>query len=474
MRIGTFSTYRRVLSGLRLNQSANIRAQEQLSSGRRILRPSDDPTGASRAIRMERQISDISRYRDAISQGINTTDSGASALTSASTLMIQARELLLQGMNGTYSATDRAAIATEIDLIREQLVDIANRRAGDTYLFGGTATTAPPWEEVQYNGRSHVLYRGNGDEQTIRAGETLDVAVTLSGAAAFGKFAPTGTVFGQLTGAMGGTTADQGAGYSTLNVRHDATLPGSIGTVGLGLVSSGAFDTLLGDNTLTIDAVAGTIQLGTGEVIPLPTTPDPNFVIKNEAGGELHLDFTTFAGASYTGDVRGEGSISLDGVNFTAFDGTETDLELSDSTLDRVVHVDTTAINRAGDDLVEFKGATNVFDLLGAIADDLRNDEGLEPQALSSRLQNRLTDIDRHHETILVGASTLGSRGARLGSADDRAADVGLQLEGLLSNVADADLSKVALDLSRSEYLLQLAQASGARLMQMSLLNFIG
>ena len=473
MRVGTFSTFRRVLAGLRQNQAANIRAQEQLASGRRILRPSDDPTGAARAIRLERQLADVNRYRRAINQGRNTVEAGAGALGGASALMIQARELLIQGMNGTLTPEDRQAIAAEFDLVRAQLFEIGNERAGDTYLFGGTESSRPPWEEVVQNGRTRVVYRGNDDSQVIRVGASIDVAVTLSGEFTFGKFDPSGAVFGQLTGAASGTTADEGTGYVKLTVRHDSTDAGTIATVGLALVTGGSFDSIIGDNTLTIDSVAGTIQLGSGEAVPLPTTPDPDFVVTNEAGGELHLDFSGFTGGSYAGLVRGDGSISVDGTNFTSFDLTETDLELSNDDLDLVLHVNTSGITRAGDDLVEFAGTTNVFDLMQAVADDLRNPEGLSRSALSSRLNNRLDDFDRHHKAILVGAGTLGARSQRLDVSDERAVDVEIRLKGLLSEVADADLAEVALDLSRSEYLLQLAQAAGSRLLQTSLLNFI-
>ena len=69
MRISTLSTLRRVLYGLRQNQFASIRAQEQLASGRRILRPSDDPVGTTQVIRIDHQLADVMRYRRAINAG---------------------------------------------------------------------------------------------------------------------------------------------------------------------------------------------------------------------------------------------------------------------------------------------------------------------------------------------------------------------------------------------------------------------
>lgn len=473
LRIGTFSSFRRVLLGLRQNQLANIRAHEQLSSGRRILRPSDDPTGAARAIRLERQIADVDRYRRAITQGTTSVEAASSSLTSASGLMVEARELLIQSMNGTLGQNDRDALAEEFDLIRSQMLELGNDRLGELFFFGGASTERQPWVEINDQGVTRVEYRGDDGGQVIRAGESIEVQITLSGGDTFGRFDPAGTLFGGVSGVSGGSTADEGRGFGRLTFRHDSTNSGNLPSVGIGLVAGGSRDTILGDDTITIDATAGTIRLGTGPEISIPSPLEPDFVVTNELGAELHLDLTGYTGLDYTGNVRGNGSVSLDGTNFTALTFLETDLELSDEAFDRVVHLNTTGVKRAGEELVEFSGTTNVFDMLQQVASDLRNEDGIDSARLLDRLNSRLEDIDRHHQNILVGAGTLGGRSQRLQISDVRASELDVQLQSLLSDVADADLAEVALDLSRSDYLLQLAQAAGARVLQTSLLNYL-
>ena len=473
-RISTFSTYRRVLQGLRTSQVASLRAQEQLSSGKRILRPSDDPTGAARAIRLERQIADMDRYRRAIAQGQRTVDAGSAALTDASTLISQARELILQGMNGTLTQDDRNSIADQFDLIRNQMLDLANDRSGDLYVFGGTQTDRKPFVEMEENGRTTIQYVGDDGGQRILVGSSVDVAITLEGSEAFARFEPTGTVYGGLTGVAAGTDADEGRGYSTLSFRHDQTVAPDLATVGIALVNGGNGDTLLGDNALVVDATAGTIRLGTGPAVEIPTPLPADLVLTNEIGAELHLDLTSFTGADLTTTVTGEGSVSLDGTNYVQFDPTETNFELVDEEADRVIHVDLTNVKRAGDELVEFGGTTNVFDLLQQTAVDLRNEDGLTTRAMLDRLNYRLEDLDRHHQNVLIGAGTLGARSQRLDVSDSRSADVEVHLQGLLSEVADADLAEVATELTRIDYLLQLTQASSASLLQTSLLNYLG
>ena len=75
------------------------------------------------------------------------------------------------------------------------------------------------------------------------------------------------------------------------------------------------------------------------------------------------------------------------------------------------------------------------------------------------------------HDDLLVGLGVLGARGARLNSADQRQGDLALQLDSRLSQVEDADLSEAALDFSRSQSILELAQATGARILQTSMLQ---
>src|SRR5262245_12421645 len=149
MRVSTLSTFGRVLLGLRANQLASLRAQEQLSSGRRILRPSDDPAGTARALVVRRELSRAERLQSAITSGGDQLQMATSTLENGSELLTRARELVVQGMNGTLSDADRGAIAEELGEIREQLLEQANAQVDGNYLFGGTRSDVAPWEEIE-------------------------------------------------------------------------------------------------------------------------------------------------------------------------------------------------------------------------------------------------------------------------------------------------------------------------------------
>lgn len=474
MRVSTLSAFSRVLLSLRSGQLASLRAQEQLSSGRRILRPSDDPTGAARALALRGGLSRSARVRDTVATGEDQLEMAGSTLQHSSGLLTRSRELLLQAMSGALNDQDRATIATELAEIRKQLLDDANLHIDGHYVFGGTRTGDKPWVELESGGSRHAVYVGNGSEQSIQSGEDALVAITAAGDRLFGHAIPGHVRFDGLTGIRSGLTADEGTGFAYLTLRHDATEVLGLADVGLALVDGGGSDSLLGANALNLDGVAGTLRLGNGPVVTIPGPGErSDVVVRNEQGGELHLDMSAWTGADLIETVTGRGSISLDGENFTALTFGETDLELSDPSLGQVLHVDTRALLRAGRELVGFGNTANPFDLLQGVIDDLNNDQGLASGEIVERLSNRLETLDGVHDQLLLGLGTIGARSARLAAAGARQGEIALELSGRLSEVEDADLAEVALDLSRSQMMLELAQLAGARVIQTSFLNFI-
>ncbi len=467
------STYRLVQRGLQLNTAKLVRAQEQVSSGKRILRPSDDPVGAARAIALRGQVAQNDRYLSAIDSGRVLLDTAGAALEDVSSVLTEARTLTLEGMNGTKTAAEREIIANQVDLLRERLIELANARTGGRFLFGGTNTSQPPFEVQLVDGRESVVYVGNAHESQILVGQDTRIGIGIAGSRIFANSNPDGTRYAGLTGATAGTSGDQGQGYTYIEVVHDQTvgaLPGGLAFVG------GAGDTIMGAHTLAVDPLAGTVQLDGGKAFSYPSPTDPaaaDFVVANEDGATIRLDFTAFTGGPPSATtITGEGRITLDGLTFEPLTFTSQNLQLmrADGT---VIHVDETGIDRAGSDLVTFGGAINVFDVLEGIAADLRNDDGLAQRDLVARLNDRLVELDRTTEDVLVGLGNLGSRSARLSSLAGSLGDQSVQVRGLLSNLEDADLSEVILEMSRASSTLETAQATSVRLLQASLLNFI-
>jgi len=468
------SSYAQVQRGLLLNLTQLARAQQQIASGLRLERPSDDPESAARALSWARQLAGAERYSTAAQTGRERLDLAATRLQDSADILTEARALLVQGMNGTLSAGDRAVLADQVRILRERLLENANASGPEGALFGGTAGgRTPPFASATVSGRERVTYGGDGQSPELLVGEELLVPVGLPGSEVFARVQRTGTHYSGFTGVTGGEGGDAGRGFAHLSLRHD----GTSGTLAAGLAFvAGAPDTILGAHTLVVDAAQRTVQLDGGKPLALPPAGDPGLSdvsVLNEHGAELHLDFSGWTGADLTATVDGAGSISLDGGSWVALDFAADDLELFDEATGTRLSVDTRGIHRAGSELVVFGGAVNAFDTLQGIADDLADLDGLPAGALQDRLTLWLSELDRNHGDVVAGLGVLGGRSARLDGVLERLADEATDLSGRRSALVDTDYSQAALELARAEQTLQMTQATGSRLLSTTLLDFL-
>ncbi|MDG1499235.1 MAG: flagellar hook-associated protein FlgL [Planctomycetota bacterium] len=475
LRISSGYSYQQFLGGIRSNQFDLTKSQAQISTGLRLLRPSDDPGATARVISLRARIAHNDTYSASVSSGRTLVDYGASVLQDSSELLTEIRTLVIQSMNGTLSEDDRKSLGAEISFLRDQMVELANSKIQGQYVFGGTATGSPPYSETTIGGSKYVTYDGNGDQQKMPVGEGVDIAVNVPGSAIFSKNEATGTGFSGLTGVSSGTTANMGQGFEYIEVMHTGTSAPGIAAVGVSLVGGGSSDTIIGDETLEINSTTGEVTFG-GEPVSIPDVTSPeaaDVVVKTASGAEIHLDMSGWTGADSTSVVSGAGSISIDGTNFTPIDFTETNLELKNSASGSVVHVNLTEVNRAGEELVQFEGAVNMFDALQEIVEALENESGLPAGDVVDRLGMGLNELDRNQSNLLGGIGVLGSRSVRMSNSLERLEGQTLELEGMRSQLRDVDFSEAVLDLTQAEQRLELVQMSGTRMISNSLLNFM-
>jgi flagellar hook-associated protein 3 FlgL len=444
--------------------------QEQVSSGKRILNPSDDPTGSSLALALYARKAQIQGNSDTATAARTRVDEASSLVSQANELLGSAREFVIQGMGTALGGDARAILATQIDQLREQMIQLANTQFDGEYIFGGTNSQEAPFVE----GGPHSQWRGNDTQRRVLVGPGDEVDTGVPGTSLFARFAPTGTTYGGTSGITAGTSGDQGEGFENVIVRHDTT-SGTL-NAGVAFADGGASDTFLGARTLEIDGTGQRVRLGNGQwfAIPDPTSaPAADLRIEDDHGAEVHLDFSGWTGASATTTVTGNGSVSLDGTTFTAINLTETNLQLTDPASGAIVHVDTTHVVRSGTDLVTFGGTANVFDVLAGIAADLRSDGTLTNDEIQKRLGARLVELDSKHDDLLVGLGSLGARSSRIADVQERLANRSLDVESRRSLVEDVDVTTAVLELTRQQQTLQLAEATGAKIIQMTLADYL-
>ncbi|MGA2979060.1 MAG: flagellar hook-associated protein FlgL [Terriglobales bacterium] len=177
-----------------LNQT-QLEAQEaalQISTGKSVNVPSDNPTAAGLLVENNDQATFNSGYLQSISAvqvQLSTADSTLSSVTSA---LQQAISLGVEGANGTVSASDQAAIVVQLQGIQSQLVSLANTTYQGNYVFGGSITNTAPYV-VDDASPSGVDYVGNSDVNEVSIGNGYKIAVNQPGSQLFS--APGNDVF---------------------------------------------------------------------------------------------------------------------------------------------------------------------------------------------------------------------------------------------------------------------------------------
>lgn len=460
-------------SNLQANYYKLAELQQEVSSGKKLLRPSDDPGGQSLSLTLRGAKADIARYQASAADARTRLDEAASLATAANETLSSVREVVVRGLSDSLGQDARTSLANEVDQLLQALLQTANTRNESGYVFGGTEIGQPPFGETDLNGQRRIVWQGGESvsRATIGAGDDIDTGVP--GSQLFARIFPTGTRYGGVSGARAGASSDQGTGFEELIVRHDATT-GSLGA-GIVLASGGASDTILGARTLEVDATTNRVRLGTGTWMEIPsvTAGRSDVAVKDANGAEVHLDLSGWTGASFSGTLTGSASLSLDGTNFTAIDLTEEDLQLSDATTGVIVHVDTRGITRAGSDLVTFGGTPNVFEVLQGIAADLRNEDTRTNAEVRARLNARLVELDQRHDDVLVGLSSLAAKSSRITAVQERLTSRNVDVQGRISDVEDVDISQAVIEITRTQQTLELVQATGSKLVRTNLLNYL-
>src|SRR5688572_31233907 len=138
--------YSRAMIDVQRGLSRYSRMQQEVATGRRINRPSDDPAAALRILPLRNDLRDLDQLKNNVSLARETLDTGTGSLEDASALLQRVRELTTQASNGTLSESDRQSIGAEVEQLLSQLVGIGNSRRGERYLFGGTKNGDAPFE----------------------------------------------------------------------------------------------------------------------------------------------------------------------------------------------------------------------------------------------------------------------------------------------------------------------------------------
>jgi flagellar hook-associated protein 3 FlgL len=159
MRITENMVSAQLLGDIGRNREEIVTLQSQLASGRRVMKPSDDPQAADSILRLQAVMDRNEQYLKGIADGSAMMEETSLALNSAAEVLLDVRDELIRASNGTRQES-LSVHANRIDQLLSQLVEIANTKFNGKYIFGGTRTLEPPFTLAP--DRSAVTANPNG------------------------------------------------------------------------------------------------------------------------------------------------------------------------------------------------------------------------------------------------------------------------------------------------------------------------
>jgi flagellar hook-associated protein 3 FlgL len=177
IRLGSANAFDNSLSKLTSHQVGLADLQEKLTAGKKVLRPSDDPTGAAQAERAMTRISRIETEQRALNVQKNSMALAESTLGNATETLQNIRDLVVGAGNAGYTSVNRTSIAQQISTLRDQLFALANKMdSNGVPLFGGLGSASAPFTD----GAAGVSFNGIAGQT---AGSTVSIPSAMDGQA---------------------------------------------------------------------------------------------------------------------------------------------------------------------------------------------------------------------------------------------------------------------------------------------------
>lgn len=176
-----------------------MKYNDQLQTGKKISRPSDDPVVAVKGIAYRTNLTEVEQYKRNLSDAYTWLENSEAGIEQAKEVIQRVRELLIEGKNGTNNPEDLKAIQVEIGQLKEDLAGVANMQVAGRYIFNGTDTARPP---IALNPDGSVQSINiNTKDFNIEVSKGVQLKVNINAENVFGKglLSPVTTTAGEGT-----------------------------------------------------------------------------------------------------------------------------------------------------------------------------------------------------------------------------------------------------------------------------------
>lgn len=423
MRISSNVIYDSNVTAMGQLQARMLQTQQQITSGRRILTAADDPVAAARALDISQSDGMNTQYAANRQAAKHTLSVVEANLQSVTTLLQDVMTAAVTAGNGSFTDTDRASIANELQGRLEELTGYANSTDGiGNYLFAGYQTRTQPFVDTP----AGMGYFGDDGQRLAQVSASRQISTSNSGADVFMRIkSGNGTFLTQATAANTGTgviSAGSVTDSTLLKAGHTYNLTFSVGPDAPGGPDLTKY--------VVRDTTPPAVPPGT-QVLPDPLLPPP------VAPAVLGVPYVSGQAISFDGlqfDIQG---VPANGDAFT------------------VVPSANESVFTTISDLIDVLKATPV----GA--------------SLTNGLNRSLNHLDNALNNVLTVRSSLGVRLNEVEALDVEGENLGLQFKQSLSLLQDVDYNKAISDLTMQQTALQAAQQTFAKVAGLSLFNYI-
>ncbi len=410
MRLSTALIYQNGLNGILNQESAMSRLNEQMSSGRRVLSPADDPLAASLAVNVSQTASMNGNY--AANRGMLEQSLGAeeNALKSVVLTLQDVLQRVVEAGKGTLSDADRQSLATALSSSRDQLLGLANSTDGNgQYLFSGYKGQTQPYE---IDSTGTVTYQGDTGQRMLQVEQSRQLAGSDIGSDIFSR-------------AAAGTMA-----YIA------SAAPGNAGTGAFGSVS---LDSPKPGNFVGSDFnVAFAANATTGALEYTITSSNP--------------DFTPITAEYEDGKLIDMGGVSFK-ISGKPVAGDQFKVEMPSS-----------------DNMDMFATLNNLINVLQAPS----GGDPVRSAALSNQLATANKTLTLGLDNVLTVRASVGSRLNEIDALDATGTLNALSYSQQLSKLEDVDIYTTTTELLLRQVALQAASASFTRIIGSSLFSMNG
>ena len=433
MRISTSLAQQLGINAMLEQQTKLSKTQLQLSTGQRILTPSDDPAGAVRALDLTETLESNRQYQSTLQTRRNRLEFEDSTLESADNVLQRARELAVQSVNDTLTTQDRQAIGQEVLQLRDEMLGLANtKNANGEYIFSGYRSATPAY---RFDGTlipPGYTYQGDANQRQLQVGALCSIADGDSGFAVFEDIPSVG---------LAATTTGSGkqSVLDTLNTLADA---------------------LVGKFTVPQGTIRGTADVSTGV---------------DYSGGPVNFDLAVDGGSAATvtipagkyGNANALASAINTGIASSSLNGTVFAQAKSG-------HIEFVSATSGAASTVTISNDAGGFLTAAGFSDPQTGrgaDLGADP--FHDTVTASLTDIDTALQRILDTRASVGARLNALDTQENMNAKFMTDTQANLSETQDLDYAEAISRFNVQQVALQAAQQAYAKVQGLSLFNYL-